>query len=103
MKTTVFCGSGAALIDFGGTLTELRSGSEQFISSEIVEEAASDRREAEHGLHDRVMGVDVARFGDDARIHARQAQGQFLKSSHPQGEGVNRASGPSLQGWPFFH
>ena len=27
MKTTVFCGSGAALIDFGGTLTELRAGS----------------------------------------------------------------------------
>jgi hypothetical protein len=27
VKTTVFCGSGAALIDFGGPLTELRAGS----------------------------------------------------------------------------
>jgi len=42
-----------------------RSGSLQFIPSDIVEEAR--RRPAEAHLNDvRVMGVDVARFGDDA-------------------------------------
>jgi hypothetical protein len=46
-----------------------RAGSQQFISSEVVEEAASDRREAAHGLYDpRIMGVDVARFGDDQTV-----------------------------------
>ena len=46
-----------------------RAGSMQFISSEIVEGAASDEWEAEHDLHDpRVMGVDVARFGDDQTV-----------------------------------
>jgi hypothetical protein len=46
-----------------------RAGSTQFISSEIVELAASDEREATHGLYDpRIMGVDVARFGDDSSV-----------------------------------
>ncbi len=37
--------------------------------SEIVEDAASDEWEAEHDLHDpRVMGVHVARFGDDQTV-----------------------------------
>lgn len=44
-----------------------RAGSMQFISSEMVETAAS--REAVHDSNDpRVMGVDVARFGDDATV-----------------------------------
>ena len=46
-----------------------RAGSMQFISSEIVEDAASDKWEAEHNFHDpRVMGVDVVRFGDDQTV-----------------------------------
>lgn len=46
-----------------------RTGSMQFISSEVAEGAASEEREAEHGLYDpRVMGVDVARFGDDQTV-----------------------------------
>jgi hypothetical protein len=46
-----------------------RAGSMQFISSEIAEAAASEEFEAEHGLYDpRIMGVDVARFGDDQTV-----------------------------------
>ena len=46
-----------------------RAASMQFISSELAEAAASDEREAVHSLHDpRIMGVDVARFGDDATV-----------------------------------
>jgi hypothetical protein len=46
-----------------------RAGSLQFISSELVEQAASEEREAAHGLYDpRIMGVDVARFGDDQTV-----------------------------------
>jgi hypothetical protein len=46
-----------------------RAASTQFISSELAEAAASDEREAVHSLHDpRIMGVDVARFGEDATI-----------------------------------
>src|SRR6478672_12597345 len=46
-----------------------RAASTQFISSELAEAAASADREAVHSLHDpRVMGVDVARFGDDATV-----------------------------------
>jgi hypothetical protein len=46
-----------------------RAASTQFISSEVAEAAASDEREAVHSLHDpRIMGVDVARFGEDATI-----------------------------------
>jgi hypothetical protein len=46
-----------------------RAGSMQFISSEVVHAAAFRDREAEHGFHDpRVMGVDVARFGDDRTV-----------------------------------
>src|SRR6476659_2981129 len=46
-----------------------RAASTQFISSELAEAAASNEREAVHSLHDpRIMGVDVARFGDDATV-----------------------------------
>jgi hypothetical protein len=46
-----------------------RAGSMQFISSELVEAAASRDREAVHHFTDpRVMGVDVARFGDDQTV-----------------------------------
>lgn len=44
-----------------------RAGTMQFISSELVDEAA--RREVSVHLHDPlVLGVDVARFGDDASV-----------------------------------
>jgi hypothetical protein len=46
-----------------------RAASMQFISSELAEAAASAEREAAHGPYDpRIMGVDVARFGDDATV-----------------------------------
>jgi hypothetical protein len=46
-----------------------RAGSMQFISSEVAEAAASSEREAQHHLTDpRIMGVDVARFGDDQTV-----------------------------------
>lgn len=46
-----------------------RAGSMQFISSEVAEGAASEEREAAHHISDpRVMGVDVARFGDDQTV-----------------------------------
>jgi hypothetical protein len=46
-----------------------RAASMQFISSERAEAAASSEREAVHDLRDpRIMGVDVARFGDDATV-----------------------------------
>jgi hypothetical protein len=46
-----------------------RAASTQFISSELAEAAASTDREAVHSLNDpRIMGVDVARFGEDATI-----------------------------------
>jgi hypothetical protein len=46
-----------------------RAGTLQFISSEVVEGAMSDKREAAVTLYDPlVMGVDVARFGDDASV-----------------------------------
>jgi hypothetical protein len=51
----------------GGTFP--RAASMQFISSELAEAAASAEREAAHGPYDpRIMGVDVARFGDDATV-----------------------------------
>src|SRR5690606_9376862 len=44
-----------------------RAGSVQFISSELVSEAA--RREVHVHIHDPlIIGVDVARFGDDASV-----------------------------------
>lgn len=44
-----------------------RAGSMQFISSEIAEFAG--KREGDHSLRDpRIMGVDVARFGDDQSV-----------------------------------
>jgi hypothetical protein len=46
-----------------------RAASMQFISSELAEAAASAEREAVHSLNDpRIMGVDVARYGDDATV-----------------------------------
>jgi hypothetical protein len=46
-----------------------RAGSMQFISGELAQDAASGFREESHGLYDpRVMGVDCARFGDDASV-----------------------------------
>jgi hypothetical protein len=45
------------------------SGSMQFISSELVEQAMLPRREALATIYDPlVMGVDVARFGDDRSV-----------------------------------
>jgi hypothetical protein len=44
-----------------------RAGSTQFIGSDVVEQAA--RREAHAGVYDAlVLGVDVARFGDDETV-----------------------------------
>jgi hypothetical protein len=46
-----------------------RAASMQFISSELADAAASPSREVAHGLYDpRIMGVDVARFGDDQTV-----------------------------------
>ncbi|TDY26288.1 hypothetical protein B0G81_6798 [Paraburkholderia sp. BL6665CI2N2] len=46
-----------------------RAGTMQFISSELVEQA--QKREAVAGLHDPfIIGVDVARFGDDRSVIA---------------------------------
>jgi len=44
-----------------------KASSMQFISTETAEAAAA--REGQHGLYDpRIMGVDVARFGDDSSV-----------------------------------
>jgi hypothetical protein len=46
-----------------------RAGTSQFISSELVREAADSKRDADVGYHDPlVIGVDVARFGDDKTV-----------------------------------
>ncbi len=46
-----------------------RASSMQFIGIELAEAAASEAREPVHGLYDpRIMGVDVARFGDDSSV-----------------------------------
>jgi hypothetical protein len=45
------------------------AGSMQFISSELVELAMSSEREPRATIHDAlVMGVDIARFGDDRSV-----------------------------------
>ncbi len=48
-----------------------RYGSQQFISGEAVREAAKRKVEVPRGAS-RIMGVDVARFGDDQSVIARR-------------------------------
>jgi hypothetical protein len=60
-----------------------RAGSTQFISTELVEAAASNEREASGTLYDAlVLGVDVARFGDDKSV-LRIRRGRDARSIAP--------------------
>ena len=60
-----------------------RAGSMQFISTELADAAASPSREAAHGVYDpRIMGVDVARFGDDQTV-IRMRIGRDARSIPP--------------------
>ncbi len=60
-----------------------RAGSMQFISSELVEEAASKERDASGTLWDPlILGVDVARFGDDKTV-LRVRRGRDARSIAP--------------------
>ncbi|WP_439392351.1 terminase [Bradyrhizobium sp. PMVTL-01] len=60
-----------------------KAGTSQFISSELVSAAADPKRDAEVTLYDPlVMGVDVARFGDDQTVF-RFRRGRDARSIKP--------------------
>lgn len=60
-----------------------RAGSTQFISSELVEAAAKAERDVDVSLYDAlIMGVDVARFGDDKTVF-RFRRGRDARSIKP--------------------
>jgi hypothetical protein len=59
------------------------AGSTQFISSQLVEEAANPDRDVDVSLYDPlIMGVDVARFGDDKTVF-RFRRGRDARSIKP--------------------
>ncbi|HEY0909830.1 MAG TPA: terminase [Bradyrhizobium sp.] len=60
-----------------------RAGTSQFISSDLVNAAADPRRDASGTLYDAlVLGVDVARFGDDKSV-LRVRRGRDARSIAP--------------------
>jgi hypothetical protein len=60
-----------------------RAGATQFISSALVEGAADTARDMEVGVNDAlVLGVDVARFGDDKTVF-RFRRGRDARSIRP--------------------
>jgi hypothetical protein len=60
-----------------------RAGSTQFISAEMVTEAAAPDRDVDVTLYDPlIMGVDVARFGDDKTVF-RFRRGRDARSIRP--------------------
>jgi hypothetical protein len=77
-----------------------RAGDMQFISTEMAEAAMSDKRDPPSTIYDPlVLGVDVARFGDDATVlcprRARDALARVARRRHhDRGRARRRSSCP---------